>query len=68
MKTWKFTCKEFKSIRNILKQYNNTDDIPTEVSIDILEKLQQCIKTISKSHIRDEDMYDDWVNLYENRI
>lgn len=40
MRTWKYHCDKFTAIRNILRQYQDTDDIPIEVSIDILEKLQ----------------------------
>ena len=69
MRTWKFTLKNFKSVRKILKEWDFTDDesIPSEVCIRLLENLQHCVKTAAR-FFDAEDMYNTWIDDMQEEI
>lgn len=66
---WKFELKNFRFVRKILKEWDFTDDenIPSDICIKLLEKLQHCIKTVARFY-DDEDMYNNWIDDMQEEI
>lgn len=69
MREWKFELKNFRLVRKILKEYDFTDDenIPSDVCVKILEKLQHCVKTVAR-FFDDEHLYDYWIDNMQEEI
>ena len=61
MREWKFTCRNFMFVRRMLDRYKDVETVPSEVCGKILEKLQYCIKTISRCYFKDENLYNSWI-------
>lgn len=69
MREWKFTCRNFMFVRKILKEYDFTDDenIPSDVCVKLLGKLQHCVKTVAR-FFDDEHLYDNWIDNMQEEI